>query len=89
MELLDWLWPDAEGDKAAAPLKVAIHRLREWLGTTSVLAFDGRISLNLACLECDAWRTAAVTRAQAEHVLEGFDYPPLRALRRRLAEAKS
>ena len=41
-DLVDWLWSDADGDKAAASLKAATHRLRQWLGADAVRVQDGR-----------------------------------------------
>ena len=86
--LCDWLWPDAEGDKASATLKVTVHRLRTWLGADSVLMQQGRIRLNPARVACDLWEllhapTAVVKRP--DRVLAGFDLPPVVALRRRLS----
>ena len=47
-DLADWLWPDAEGDRAAASLKVAIHRARQWLGSDAILVEDGCVRLDAA-----------------------------------------
>ena len=46
-ELMDSLWPDAEGDAASRSLDVSIHRLRKLLGRDdAILAQDGKLSLN-------------------------------------------
>ena len=82
-DLVDWLWPEAEGDKAAASLKAATHRLRQWLGSEAVRVADGRWSLNPALVGCDVWRRDFVSR-EAETILEGFDAPPVHALRKKL-----
>lgn len=82
-ELSDWLWPDAEGDKASASLKVAVHRLRQWLGADAVRVQDGRTSLNPSLVGCDVWGPPNAI-PDAERVLHGFDFPPVEMLRRRL-----
>ncbi len=85
-ELCDLLWPDAEGDKAAASLKVATHRVRQWLGAEAVRVRDGRTSLNPAIVGCDVWGGAARSdEIDAARVLDGFDFPPVLALRKKLA----
>lgn len=84
-DLADWLWPEAEGDRAAASLKVAIHRVRQWLGSDAVLVENGCVRLDDDTVECDVWAPAA-RAADAERVLYGFDAPPIRALRRRLRD---
>jgi hypothetical protein len=80
-QLGDWLWPDSEGDKAAASLKVAIHRVRQWLGNDAIRVFGGRVSLNPAYVDCDLWHLAKDARPDPERILFGFDAPPIRALR--------
>ncbi len=86
-DLADWLWPDAEGDRAAASLKVAIHRARQWLGHEAIRVEDGRAFLNPSQVECDLWQAGGSQTANAERVLYGFDAPPIRALRRRLSRS--
>ena len=84
-DLVDWLWPNAEGDKAAASLKVAIHRLRQWLGADAVRVQDSMVALNPAVVACDAWELLNAPPGQAtSRLLHGFDSPPVLALRRRL-----
>jgi LuxR family maltose regulon positive regulatory protein len=80
-DLLDWLWPDADGDKAAASLKAATHRLRQWLGADAVRVQDGRTRLSPDVVECDLWRDEA---RDPERMLQGFDLPPVNALRAEL-----
>lgn len=80
-DLLDWLWPDADGDKAAASLKAATHRLRQWLGADAVRVQDGRTRLSPDVVECDLWRDDAL---DPDRILHGFDLPPLNALRAEL-----
>ena len=44
--LHDWLWPEAEGDRAKAACDQALHRLRKALGRADlVLLHDGKLSL--------------------------------------------
>ena len=80
-DLIDWLWSDADGDRGAASLKVAIFRLRQWLGTESVLVADGRVRLNPERVECDIWPNGVTSNPGK--ILHGFDHPPVIALRRR------
>ena len=82
-ELGDWLWPDVDGDKAAASLKAAVHRLRRWLGADAVLVVDGRVRLNAELVSCDLWDGDVFG-----DVLAGFDLPPVNALRDSLARAR-
>ena len=87
-ELVDWLWPEAEGDKAAASLKMGIHRLRAWLGHDAVLVRNGVVALNLLHVACDLWwqedhEPRALAQA-APYVLAGCSAPPVGELRRRL-----
>ncbi len=87
-ELCDWLWPDAEGDKAQASLKVAVHRLRGWLGSESVLTKNGVVSLNRQRVACDLWLRMdgehPALGQQAQQALAGMTSPPVEQLRRRL-----
>jgi ATP/maltotriose-dependent transcriptional regulator MalT len=87
-ELCDWLWPDAEGDKAAASLKMGVHRLRGWLGHEAVTVRNGVVALNLLYVACDLWwqeehAPQALARA-APQVLAGCNAPPVVQLRDRL-----
>jgi LuxR family maltose regulon positive regulatory protein len=87
-ELCDWLWPDADGDKAQASLKVAVHRLRGWLGNESVLVKNGVVALNPQRVACDLWLLqdsdpVALTR-DAGRVLAGHQSLPVEQLRARL-----
>ena len=82
-ELADWLWPNVDGDKAAASLKVAVHRLRQWLGAEAVRVQDGRTSLDPRVVGCDVWGPPSALE-DPERVLHGFDLPPVVAMRRKL-----
>lgn len=66
--LAEWLWPDADGDAAAASLKVSLHRLRKLLGhDDAVLLHDGKVSLNKRLCWLDVWSfEAAVSNASEE-----------------------
>jgi DNA-binding SARP family transcriptional activator len=66
--LAEWLWPDAEGDTAAASFKVSLHRLRKLLGRDdAVLLHDGKVSLNERVCWVDVWGfEAAIDHAGAE-----------------------
>jgi hypothetical protein len=83
-DLADWLWPDAEGDKAAASLKVAIHRARQWIGSDAIVVEDGCARLNERTVACDVWRPSDRVAGDPDRTLRGFDAPPIRALRRKL-----
>jgi hypothetical protein len=82
-EIVDWLWPEAEGDKAQASLKAAVHRLRQWLGAEAVRVQEGRTSLNPSMVGCDLWGRAGPLE-DAERALFGFDLSPVEAMRRKL-----
>jgi hypothetical protein len=88
-QLQDWLWPDADGDKAAVSLKSGIHRLRTWLGSEAVLVRNGVVSLNQASVGCDLWLRelqAPKSLVQgAAQVLAGCNLLPVLLLRQRLA----
>ncbi len=92
-ELCDWLWPDAEGDKAAASLKVGVHRLRAWLGHEAVTVRNGVVALNLLYVACDLWwqedREPRALAQAAAHVLAGCNAPPVVQLRQRLASPQT
>jgi DNA-binding SARP family transcriptional activator len=46
-ELHEWLWPDADGDRAKAACEQALHRLRRLLGTPDlVVQREGRLRLS-------------------------------------------
>lgn len=80
LELADWLWPDADGDRAAASLKAAVHRLRQWIGAESVLVVEGRTKLNPAQVTCDLWEG----RIDPDRLLSGFELVPVNTLRQSL-----
>lgn len=55
-QLVDALWPEAEGDAAHRALDVTLHRLRKLLGRDdAVLLRGGRASLNPRLCWVDAW----------------------------------
>lgn len=87
-ELAEWLWPDADGDRAAASLKVSVHRLRQWLGADAVTVRNQRVGLNPARVGCDLWQVLdRMPALDPERILAGFDSPPVLALRQRLRRA--
>ena len=91
-ELCDWLWPDADGDRAAASLKVALHRLRGWLGFEAVLLKNGVLALNELCVGCDLWQQMdqqpQLLAAVAGMLLAGCTSAPVQQLRERLAQSR-
>ena len=92
-ELSDWLWPDVDGDKAASSLKVAVHRLRAWLGHDAVVLRNGVLALNELCVGCDLWQQLDqqphMLGAMAGMLLAGCKAPPVQALRERLLRPQS
>jgi hypothetical protein len=80
--LLDALWPESDGDRAAASLKVAIHRLRQALGAEAIRVRDGVTRLDPAVVDCDVWHVQQV--AEPARVLQGNESELVRALRVRL-----
>lgn len=90
-DLCDWLWPNADGDRATASLKAIVHRLRTWLGREAVTVRDGIVSLDPRYVQCDLWDwmdggQEARPLAAPALVLSGCTSPPVLALRERLAE---
>ena len=89
-QLCDWLWPDAEGDNAAAALKVSIHRLRRWLGQPAVTVKAGLIALNPMFVACDLWDMQSQSSERlaplAARVLQGIDTLPVVQLRQQLRQ---
>jgi DNA-binding SARP family transcriptional activator len=72
-ELHEWLWPDADGDRARAACEQALHRLRRLLGTPDlVVQREGRLRLSpkLVWVDVVAWelglRRAAKRGLEAE-----------------------
>jgi DNA-binding SARP family transcriptional activator len=53
--LCDALWPDAEADQARASLKVALHRLRKLVVADAIVTREGRLTLDAARCQVDAW----------------------------------
>lgn len=83
-DLIAWLWPESDGEKGAASLKAAIHRVRQWLGSEVVRVHEGRVSLNAAYVECDLWRETPPPSLAPDRVLFGFDLPPIKTYREKL-----
>ena len=55
-QLIDALWPEAEGDAANRNLDTTLHRLRKLLGDDeAILLQEGQMSLNNARVWTDAW----------------------------------
>jgi LuxR family maltose regulon positive regulatory protein len=54
--LTDMLWPDAEGDAAAATCRSTLHRLRQLIGhERAIVVHEGRVSLNPSYCWTDSW----------------------------------
>ena len=54
--IIDWLWPDAEGDAAENALASALHRLRLLLGDAAALVVqDRRLSIDGRRVWVDVW----------------------------------
>ncbi len=59
-DLIDYLWPDEEGDAARKALATALHRLRALLGSADVIELsEGRLSLDTSrvWVDCRAFVT--------------------------------
>lgn len=75
-QIIDALWPDAEGDAAAQALRVAVHRLRKLLGDERVVQVqDDGLSLDAHFCWVDTWaferllpRVRPDSRLVPEHV---------------------
>lgn len=53
--VLEELWPEAEGDAALRNFTIALHRLRQFVGTDSVLFAEQRLSLDARRVWVDLW----------------------------------
>ena len=57
-QIYDWLWPDADGDRAKAACEQALHRLRRLLGRTDLIVQrEGRLRLapDKVWVDLDYW----------------------------------
>jgi DNA-binding SARP family transcriptional activator len=55
-QIVDALWPGADGDTAHLSVATTLHRLRRLLGSEDALRLrDGRLSLDRQCCWVDAW----------------------------------
>lgn len=55
-QLIDALWPDAEGDAGRQVLRITLHRLRSMLGNDKAVQLkDGRITLDASYCWVDIW----------------------------------
>jgi ATP/maltotriose-dependent transcriptional regulator MalT/DNA-binding SARP family transcriptional activator len=53
---MDFLWPEADGDRAIQNLNTTLHRLRKILGPDEIVVLEGgKLSLNSALCWVDAW----------------------------------
>lgn len=63
IQLMDWLWPESEGDAGRRALDVSVHRLRALLGGAEfITASHGRIRLEAKHTWVDAWAFEEATR---------------------------
>jgi DNA-binding SARP family transcriptional activator len=66
-QIADLLWPDADGDIAAASLKTTLHRLRKLLGLENAIRLhDGKLSIDSRCCYVDAHHFEALAEAAQE-----------------------
>lgn len=66
--IMDALWPDADGDQARSSFKTSLHRLRKNLGDHDALLLkNNRLSLNEHYVWLDSWRIKRLF-AQAEQL---------------------
>ncbi|HXY54710.1 MAG TPA: BTAD domain-containing putative transcriptional regulator [Nitrospirota bacterium] len=55
-QIIDALWPDAEGDAARMLFKTTLYRLRQMIGNSNAIAVqDGRVTLDNRLCWVDAW----------------------------------
>ena len=55
-QLIDALWPDAEGDAGHQVLRITLHRLRQLLGHEKVIIMrDNSLTLDTSCCWVDVW----------------------------------
>ena len=80
--LIEALWPDADGDAAAASFNMALKRLRELLGhPDAVLLTEHKLTVNAQLCWVDVWafeRGVALTQhdeKEADHVLNLYHGP--------------
>lgn len=72
-KLIDFLWPDSDGDAAHDSFSVALHRLRQMLGNEKALLMrDGcpRLDPNICWVDAHAFEEL-LTRAEVESTDEG------------------
>ncbi|CAN7626571.1 hypothetical protein LJR225_004809 [Phenylobacterium sp. LjRoot225] len=88
--LCDWLWPDAEGDRARAACEQSLHRLRKLLGRADLIVQrEGRLRLasEYVWVDLDDWDArvdAALAlnlmtceaQGVAQTTFDGFPGPP-------------
>lgn len=56
VQLIDALWPDAEGDAGHQVFRITLHRLRQLLGHEKVIVLrDGNLTLDTSCCWVDVW----------------------------------
>jgi hypothetical protein len=71
VDLIDALWPDAEGDAGRRVLDTTLHRLRRQLGAEDVVRFaEGRVSLDERRCWVDVWALEHAL-AEAERQVNG------------------
>jgi LuxR family maltose regulon positive regulatory protein len=63
-QIIDLLWPDAEGDAGHSAFKTALARLRQLIGAEAVIYQDGRITLDPRMV----WSDAAAFLRMSERV---------------------
>ena len=55
-QLIDALWPDAEGDAGHQVFRITLHRLRHMLGhEKAIIMRDNSLTLDASCCWVDAW----------------------------------
>jgi DNA-binding SARP family transcriptional activator len=74
-QLVDALWPDAQGDMAHKSLEITLHRLRRLLGTdAAVILREGKLGLNPRCCWLDTWELERRIR-QADEAWQALELP--------------
>jgi DNA-binding SARP family transcriptional activator len=84
-ELIDALWPEADGDAGRRVFDTTLHRLRRQLGHDNVLHLcDGHIGLDERLCWLDTWAVEDLLAQTAREVPRGASVAALLALSRRL-----
>jgi tetratricopeptide (TPR) repeat protein len=84
-ELIDALWPEAQGDTGRRVFDTTLHRLRRQLGDERVVSLSsGRVSLEEHLCSVDVWALDAIMLHAKNEIARGADAAVLARLTQRL-----